>query len=649
MKKNINLCVVGHMDHGKSTFIGRLLYDAGYIKKYEFIALQQEGREIDFAHFLDIYREERENAMTMDTTKRFFETEKYQYTIIDSPGHKEFIKNMLSGVSEAQYAIVIVSCDEKERIQEQTRRHLALLHLLGVRIAVIAVNKMDSVGYKEKEFNKVTDEMNQFLAYIGCDTSATAFVPIVATRGENISTHSEKMEWYKGETIIGWLDTTVMPAPPSVAQPLRVVVQFTSQEEKLVLGKIEAGRLVQGEEIYFEPAHVQGVVGEISVLGKQVKEAFAGEAVGFIVKSEKFSLLKRGDVGGTGMHKPKPCLQAIGEVIVPFDAKVRVGDEFVFRSGANEGKAIIAEIIKKISSENLQFMENNALSLHEGDIGIVRLQFREQIVVERYSTSKELGRFLLMKEKKAFPGIILQTTEMQAYKTSLICNISPLTMPHLDRLVKQKRVAMLRVNGAFELPDFAILRKYNLPIVLDIPGDRKKRRTSMISDEELLNIAIRERIDFVGLSYVRSVKEMEDVRAVIEKNKSQVKVIAKIETKEALLHLNAITEAADMLLIDRGDLGTDVGYEKVPFYQEKIVAVAKKFGKKIAVATELAMSTINTDRPTHADTTQMHTTVKQGVDYLVLAEETAKNNDPVKSVEIINLILDFAEACYCLF
>ena len=105
------------MDHGKSTFIGRLLYDAGYIKKYEFIALQQEGREIDFAHFLDIYREERENAMTMDTTKRFFETEKYQYTIIDSPGHKEFIKNMLSGVSEAQYAIVIVSCDEKERIQ----------------------------------------------------------------------------------------------------------------------------------------------------------------------------------------------------------------------------------------------------------------------------------------------------------------------------------------------------------------------------------------------------------------------------------------------------------------------------------------------------------------------------------------------------
>ena len=646
MKRNINLAIVGHVDHGKSTFIGRLLYDSGYLKKYEIAALQrEEGSELDFAHFLDIYKEERENAMTIDTTKRFFETENYQYTIIDSPGHKEFLKNMLSGVSEAQYSVAVVSALENERIQEQTKRHLSLLNLLGVKLLAIVVNKMDLVRYDQKSFFSLVDDLKKFLIYIGYDPDHVTFIPISAKNGENVFKKSDNMNWYRGLTVTELLDLSVVPAVNQASKPLRLIVQHTSADDSVIFGRVESGKLNIGDKLIFEPSNVEGTINSIFLLGNQVKEAFAGDAIGFTFKTDSFSKISRGDVGGTLDNKTLAVKQAIVEIILSFDVNLNVGEELTFRSGTNEIKAVVSKIIKKINSEDLSFVDDNVVSLEEGQIGIIKVSFNKPIVLEKYKESKELGRFVLIKNKKTIPGIVIQTSEIYDYEMKLVCGISPITMKKIDELIKQKRVSMLRVNGAFEIPDLNLVKSYKLPLVLDIPGERKKKRTSKLSDDELIKIAVENNLDYVALSYVKSDEWIKKVREFINSNKSSTKIIAKIETKEAVQNLDPIIKAADMILVDRGDLGSDVGYEKVPFYQDIIIQATKKYGKKIAVATEVAASTINTDRLTYSDVSQIYNFVKNKVDYLVLAEETTINENPVSAVEIINKILDFAEVC----
>ena len=646
MKRNINLAIVGHIDHGKSTFIGRLLYDSGYLKKYEIAALQsEEGNQLDFAHFLDIYKEERENAMTIDTTKRFFETGNYQFTIIDSPGHKEFIKNMLSGVSEAQYSIAIVSVLENEGIQEQTKRHLSLLNILGVKLLAVAINKMDLINYSKEAYSSLVEELKNFLNNIGYDPDNVIFIPMSAKNGENIFRRSGNMEWYRGPTIVECLDLNVVPPVHQVSKPLRLIVQHTSKEDSIMFGRIESGKLILGDGIVFEPSNVEGVVKKIFLLGSEVKESFAGEAVGFTFDTDKFDLIQRGDVGGNRENIPRATKQAIVEVILTFDVNFKVGDELIFRCGTNEVKAVVSKIIKKINSEDLSFIDDEPVSLSEGQIGVLKLTFDKPIVLERYQEFKELGRFVLIKNKKAVPGIVIQTSDITDYSLKLVCGISPLTIKHLDNLIKQRRVSMLRINGAFELPDINLIKSYKLPIVLDIPGERKKKKTSNLSDDELIKIAVENNLDYVALSYVKSDDWIRKVREIIDKNNSSVKIIAKVETKEAIQNLDPIVKSADMILIDRGDLGSDVGFEKVPFYQDMIIKTCKKYGKKIAVATEVAASMINPERLNYSDVTQIYSFVKNKVDYLVLAEETTINNNPVSSVEIINKILDFAEVC----
>jgi elongation factor 1-alpha len=647
MKSNINLAIVGHIDHGKSTFIGRLLYDAGYMKTYDIKALQaEEGEELDFAHFLDIYREERENAMTMDTTKRFFETDAHRYTIIDSPGHNEFIKNMLSGVSAAQNGIAIVSSLEEEGVQEQTRRHIALLNLFGIKLIAIAINKIELIDYDEEKFNKLVNELKKFLVQVGYDPEKVSFIPVSAKLGENICNKSKKLSWYKGPTIVGCLDLKVVPEPSLNSKPLRFSVQHSDKDNLLVFGRVETGKVNVGDNLVFQPSGINAKVKKIGAFDKLIDEAYSGDSIALSIESSEFDKISRGDIAGTTDSPPKAYRQAIVQVVMPYESKLKVGEELVFRLGTVQTKAIVSEIIKKIRSEDLSFVEDSPLALDQNEIGLIKLTFSEPQVVERYNDVKELGRFLLMDGKMALPGIVSQVSESNINSPKIVCGVSPMTMEHLESLISQKRVSMLRANGAFPLPDFNLLRKHNLPLILDIPGDRKKIRTSELSDEELIDIAIAEKLDFIGLSYVNSPKWVNDVKDKIKIKNSNLKVIAKIETKEAMQNLAPIIAAADMILIDRGDLGTDVGYEKVPFYQDKIIALAKKMGKPVSVATELAISTINNDRPTYADTMQLYSFLRAGVDYIVLAEETTKNKDPLRAVQQVNQILDFAEACF---
>ena len=205
-KEHMKIVIVGHVDHGKSTLIGRLLYDTsslpdGFIEEIK-KTCEMLGRELEFAYVLDSLEEEREQNITIDTTQTFFKTKKREYVIIDAPGHKEFVKNMITGASLAEAAILIVSA--KEGVQEQTKRHAYILSMLGIKQVIVAVNKIDLIGYKEEIFNSVKGELLKFLDSVKIKPSYV--IPISAKEGDNIAKKSEKIRWYSSLTVLEALD-----------------------------------------------------------------------------------------------------------------------------------------------------------------------------------------------------------------------------------------------------------------------------------------------------------------------------------------------------------------------------------------------------------------------------------------------------------
>ena len=224
----------------------------------------------------------------------------------------------------------------------------------------------------------------------------------------------------------------------------------------------------------------------------------------------------------------------------------------------------------------------------------------------------------------------------------IVCTVGPKTIPHLKDIVA-KGVGLFRLNGSFGIPDIAYLRKFSHPILLDIPGRRKKGVSHNLTDEELVDLAIKREIDYIGMSYVRNAEEVKRMRDYIKEKGGNTKIVAKIETKEAVENVKEIIDASDMVLIDRGDLGTDIGFEKVPHYQKEIIRQCNEKGKKVIVATEMMMSTIKSDKPNCADVSDVYHAVQSGSDFVMLSEETAQGDEPVKTIEIMRKIIDFSK------
>jgi len=250
---SVNVVIVGHVDHGKSTLIGRLLYDSESLPEDKLAEVQKLFEEykkrFEFAYFLDSFEEELKEERTIDTTRVLFKGRNY-YTVVDVPGHKEFIKNMLTGASHAQVAILVVSAPDG--VQEQTRRHAFLVHMLGIRQIIVAINKMDLVDYKEDVFLKAEDEISQLLSSLGY--SEVIFLPISAMEGDNVYRPSGRMTWYQGATLIQSLDA-IEPEQES-ERALRLVVQdvYTADSEQITVGRVESGTLRKGDELIENPA-----------------------------------------------------------------------------------------------------------------------------------------------------------------------------------------------------------------------------------------------------------------------------------------------------------------------------------------------------------------------------------------------------------
>ncbi len=407
----INLVVIGHKDHGKSTLIGRLLYDSKAIqeKKLEEIRaeLKQTGkRKFEFAFLLDSLEEERKGGLTIDIMQTPFKSKKYLYTIIDCPGHREFIKKMLTGASQADATVLVVSA--KEGIQNQTRQHTFLVKTLGIRQLVAAVNKMDMVNYKESSYQETCSQLEPILQNLGYQD--VPMIPVSAMKGDNVYKKSKKMEWYKGRTLIETLDEKIAPPLLPLNKPLRGVAQDVYPYEgnrQVIACKIESGVLRPQKNVVFNPSGKTGLLEKILSFGTVMEKAEPGESVGLLIKN--VDSVERGEVLSYIENQPMKVKSFIAEVILFSNTQIKEGDNITIRYGTAEKKCRVRKIISEIDPVKLTVKSKSPKVLKDEAVGEVELLALEPICMEKYSDFPELGRFVIEGRKgTAGAGIVLE-------------------------------------------------------------------------------------------------------------------------------------------------------------------------------------------------------------------------------------------------
>ncbi|MBI2040661.1 MAG: elongation factor 1-alpha, partial [DPANN group archaeon] len=322
-KPHMNLVVIGHVDHGKSTTVGRLLFNSGKISPQELEKLRQEAQEkgkpgFEFAFIMDRVKEERERGVTIDLSYQEFPTQKYMFTIIDAPGHKDFIKNMITGTSQADAALLVVSANAGEGVMEQTKEHAWLAKTLGVAQFIVAVNKMDMVNYDEKRFNEVKGEIEKLLKGAGYDVAKVNIIPISAQKDDNINKPSPNLAWYKGPNLFMAFDTLNPPEKPTKL-PLRMPVQdvYTITGVGTVpVGRIETGIMKVGQKIIVMPSGKTGEVKDIEMHHEKLPTAEPGDNVGVNVRGLGKEDMKRGDVIGTPESPPTVAKEFTARIMI---------------------------------------------------------------------------------------------------------------------------------------------------------------------------------------------------------------------------------------------------------------------------------------------------------------------------------------------
>lgn len=395
-KELLKVVVVGHVDHGKSTVIGKLLYDTkslpeGAIDKVKKIA-KDTGKPFEYAYLLDAFEEEQKQGITIDTTQIQFNTKKRDYVIIDAPGHKEFLKNMISGAANAEAALLIV--DAKQGVQEQSKRHAYILSLLGISKVHVIVNKMDLVSYSEEVFRKVEEDMNVFLREL--KVYPLSYIPISAFYGENILETSEKMEWYKGKSLIESIDS--IEKDKSIEEkPLRFPIQdvYKFDDRRIIAGRIESGSLSVGDEITIYPEGKKTKVKTIEHWAdKDIKtKVFAGESVGITVEDEFFN--KRGEVIAFSKDKPEVSNSFRANMFWLGKNDLLPNKRYKIKLATSEGYCQVEEIVRVIDASNLDSNKNNN-KIVLNDVAEVIIKTDDSIAFDKFSNINETGRFVII-------------------------------------------------------------------------------------------------------------------------------------------------------------------------------------------------------------------------------------------------------------
>ena len=397
-KPHMNLVIIGHVDHGKSTLTGRILLETGaidphIIEKYKKEAEEKGKGSFYFAWVMDGLKEERERGVTIDVAHKKFETDKYFFTVIDAPGHRDFVKNMITGTSQADAAII--TCSAIEGPQAQTKEHVFLATTLGVKQIIIAINKMDAVKYDEAKYNEAKEGMSKLLKMVGNKVENIPFIPVSAYMGDNIKTASANTPWYKGPTLIQALDALSVPEKHT-EKPLRVPVQdvYTITGIGTVpVGRVETGVMTPNTKVIFEPSHVSGVVKSIEMHHEQMAKAEPGDNIGFNVGGVAKNDIKRGDVAGPVDNPPAVAKTFTAQIIVlNHPSVITVGYTPVFHVHTAQVACQFVEIIQASRAgkplTDLSFLKN-------GDNAVVKLKPMKPLVVEPAKDFPPLGRFAI--------------------------------------------------------------------------------------------------------------------------------------------------------------------------------------------------------------------------------------------------------------
>lgn len=401
-KPHINIVTIGHVDHGKSTTVGRLLFDTGSVPETEMRKLKEKAKELkketfEFAFVMDNLKEEQERGVTIDLAYKGFNSDKYYYTIIDAPGHRDFVKNMITGTSQADAAVLVVS--GKDSVQDQTKEHIYLARVLGIKQIVIAVNKMDAVDYKEDQFNKVKDDVSKILANIGFKADEVPFVPISAYKGDNVAKPSENMSWYKGDTLVKTLDATVKEPEKATDKPLRMPIQDVYSITGIgtvPVGRIETGVLKPGEKIVFMPSGVNAEVKSVEMHHKQVPQANPGDNVGFNVKGVSKKDIGRGEVVGASSNPPMAVKEFTGQIVVlQHPTVMTVGYTPVIHVHTAHVSGTITEIVKKMDPKTGAEVTTDKEILRPGDSAIIKIKPLQPLAIEKNSDFPKLAKFAI--------------------------------------------------------------------------------------------------------------------------------------------------------------------------------------------------------------------------------------------------------------
>ena len=404
-KTIMNVVFVGHVDAGKSTTIGQLFFQSGILSEQEMKKLRDEAAKhgkpgFEFAYFMDNIKEERERGVTIDLSYKKIMTQNFEVTIIDAPGHKDFVKNMITGASQADSAFLVIAAPSG--IQPQTKEHLWLLRTMGVKQIAVLVNKMDEVEYAEDKFNKVREDAKVLLKQVGYKADETVFIAASGLMGENVAKKSDKMPWYKGPSVLEQIDKFDAPEKPTtlpMRMPLQDVYDITGIGT-VPVGKIETGVMKVGQKVIVLPGRsgvgIAGEVRSIEAHHEQLKEAEAGDNVGINIRGVGKKDVARGDVVCDAANPAKIVEEFTGQIaVINHPTVIAKGYTPVFHVHTAQVPCQFVELVSKLDPATGQVSEENPDFLKNGDVAIVKIKPIGNLVLETAKDNPYMSRFAI--------------------------------------------------------------------------------------------------------------------------------------------------------------------------------------------------------------------------------------------------------------
>ena len=427
-KPHLNIVFVGHVDHGKSTTVGRLLLDSGHIEEHVIEKFEKEAAErgkagFGFAYVMDGLKEERERGITIDVAHKEFFTPNYYWTIIDAPGHRDFVKNMITGASQADAAVLL--CAANDGVNAQTKEHAFLARVLGVKQLIVHVNKMDisGVSWDEDKYKKTCTEVSDLLKMAGYNPEDVPMIPASSLEGDNVFNKSDKTPWYSGPTLFEAIDAIEMPPKPT-DKPLRLPIQVVykiSGIGTVPVGKIETGILHSGKTVVFNPSQKSAEVKSIEMHHTMVPKAEPGDNVGFNVRGLSATDIRRGDVAGYSESEPtfvRHDETFVGQIqLMDIPKAVSVGYTPVFHAHTAQVAVRFQELLEKTNKSG---KEANPSFIKTGDAALIRFQPTKPMAIEQMDVFPELSRFAIRDMGKTVAAGVAGVVQVRLFEQGIL-------------------------------------------------------------------------------------------------------------------------------------------------------------------------------------------------------------------------------------